>query len=68
MSDSLERPAVKPSPGDVITYKPATDGWPEPHRARVVGIPQDGILVSELPPGPEGLVHLISWDRLIGLA
>jgi hypothetical protein len=56
--------------GDLVTYRPAVaDGWDEPHRGRVAEQPGAvtgaGVRVVEEPPGPSGLVHLVSWDRVL---
>jgi tellurite resistance protein len=53
-------------PGDLITYRPVHADAPGPHRGQVESITADGIRVAEQAPGPQGLVHLVSWDRLLG--
>ena len=53
-------------PGDLITYRPVHADVTEPHRGQVQDITERGVRVAEEPPGPPGLVHLVSWDRLLG--
>jgi|HubBroStandDraft_6_1064221.scaffolds.fasta_scaffold00062_115 hypothetical protein len=53
-------------PGDLITYRPVHAGVTEPHRGQVESVTADGVRVAEQAPGPQGLVHLVSWDRILG--
>jgi hypothetical protein len=53
-------------PGDLITYRPVHADVTEPHRGQVESVTANGVRVVEQAPGPQGLVHLVSWDRLLG--
>jgi hypothetical protein len=69
MTDQNTRAEDRPflQRGDVITYRPVHADVTEPHRAIVEDPADDAVCVSELAPGPAGLTHKLTWDRIIAV-
>jgi len=57
--------------GVLLLYRPVHPDVTEPHRGYVDWQPgavtAAGVRVIEDAPGPKGLVHLVTWDRIIGV-
>jgi len=57
--------------GVLLFYRPVHPDVTEPHRGYVDWQPgavtAAGVRVIEDAPGPKGLVHLVTWDRIIGV-